>query len=441
MVSGPFEKVDVGGGRSADLFLLRFDTDGSLISPEAAAGVLDAVAASTDVFFFSHGWNNTFDVAAGNYRQFIQGYAAQGSGPGATNRPMLVGVVWPAASFTMPWEDGPVIAGTSEDAKREAGVRQAADESLDPERSQRLNDLLARPDGLEPAEAQEAAGLMLSFLPDVDPEEGARPPTPEEVLAAWAQLDGESAPAPPDPDDFGDLTSEPQRPSPKSPEAAGFLSKLDPRNLLRMGTVWLMKDRAGKVGAHGVSPLVVRILQNPDVRLHLIGHSFGARVVLSAAAFAPLPRKLASMLLLQPAVNRWCFAGDVVGTGRAGGYQPVVDRVELPILSSMSSHDFPLRQAFHLALRGSNLGEPNIAAIGNTDRYGALGGYGPAGVQAVSQPVRRPGVRYDLDGGSRIIPIDGSGDIDGVPAIGGHGDINNPRTWWALRCLVHPDEA
>jgi hypothetical protein len=32
--------------------------------------------------------------------------------------------------------------------------------------------------------------------------------------------------------------------------------------------------------------------------------------------------------------------------------------------------------------------------------------------------------------------VDGSGDIDGKPAIGGHGDVNNATTWWLLRCLV-----
>jgi hypothetical protein len=145
------------------------------------------------------------------------------------------------------------------------------------------------------------------------------------------------------------------------------------------------------------------------------------------------------MLLLEPAVNRWCFAADVVGTGQVGGFRPVLERVELPVLSTMSSHDVPLRLAFHLAIRGRSLGEPNIAAIGDTDRYGALGGYGPGGLgaAAVTEAARAPGIPYDLDIAQRVIVVDGSGDIDGKPAIGGHSDINNPNTWWALRCLVH----
>lgn len=435
MVSGPFEKVDVGGGRTADLFLLRYETDGSLISQEAQAAVLDALRDTTDVLFFSHGWNNDFEHASDTYRTFISGYAAQGA-PDSDHKPLLVGVVWPAASFTMPWENGPFIAGDPADGQRQAGLAEAAEQTLGDKETQRLQELLARPDKLDPAEAREAAGLMLAFYPGADPEEGVRPPTPDEVLTTWAQIDGASAPAPQAPDDFGEFVDE-DAPQVESPEAAGFLQALNPRNLLRMGTVWLMKDRAGKVGAHGVSPLVRAILETPGVRLHLIGHSFGARVMLSATAFQPLPRKVRSMLLLQAAVNRWCFADNVVGTGRAGGYRPVFDRVELPVLSTLSSHDMPLRQVFQLAMRGSHLGEPDIAALGDTDRYGALGGYGPAGVQAVTQPVRRQGEPYDLSGGARIIPIDGSKMIDGAPAIGSHGDVNNARTWWALRCLVH----
>jgi pimeloyl-ACP methyl ester carboxylesterase len=210
------------------------------------------------------------------------------------------------------------------------------------------------------------------------------------------------------------------------------------RNLLRMGTVWKMKDRAGTVGGLGVSALVTGILADTGARLHLIGHSFGARVVLSALAMRPVSRPARSVLLLQPAVNRWCFAPEVPGLAHGGGYHPVLDRVELPILSTMSTHDFPLHEVFHLALRGSNLGEPKVAAIGDFERYGALGGYGPAGLGAATRrvPVVAPGTTYDLSGDVRVIALDGSGDLGGKPAIGGHGDVISPCTWWALHVLA-----
>lgn len=439
MAEGPFERVDVGGGRSADLYLLRYDANGSLASEQAQEGLLRSLTDATDVFFFSHGWNNTFDVAAAAYRRFIAGYAAQGGGPGTPDKPVLAGVVWPSISFTMPWEDGPLIAGDSDDDERQRGLRAEASERLSGADAESLEKLLSGPGKLPPAEAREAAELMLRFLPGTDPEEGTARPTADEVLASWGQLDGGTAPPPPDPDDFGDFGADEAPGRAEAPQAAGFFGNLDPRNLARMGTVWLMKDRAGKVGAYGVAPLLRRILGESDARLHLIGHSFGCRLLMSAVSISELPRDARSMLLLEPAVNRWCFAQNVVGTGRVGGYRPVLDRVELPVLSTLSSHDLPLRQAFHLAVRGSSLGEPDIAAIGDTDRYGALGGWGPAGLgdAAVTVPAHAPGTPYDLDVPQRVIAVDGSGEINGEPAIGGHGDINNPNTWWALRCLVH----
>lgn len=316
--------------------------------------------------------------------------------------------------------------------------------SLDPAAEARLSELLDGEAALPPEQARQAAEVVLASLrTDADPDDGATPPTVDELLDAWGQLDGGVAAKSADPDDFGDVGAsggaEAGGPVPAEPRAAGVIGTLDPRNLLRVATVWKMKDRAGMVGARGVGPLVREVLGGTDARLHLIGHSFGTRVLMSALAIEPVARPARSALLLQSAVNRWCFATDVAGTGRAGGYRSVLDRVELPILSTWSEHDIPLRQAFHLAVRGSSLGEPNIAAVGDVDRYGALGGYGPAGLGAAggrAAAIAAGSGTYGLAGGERILAVDGSRYIDGAPAIGGHSDINNPTTWWALHCLV-----
>ena len=78
----------------------------------------------------------------------------------------------------------------------------------------------------------------------------------------------------------------------------------------------------------------------------------------------------------QPLVLRPPGAAD----GATGGYHPVLSRVEVPVMTTFSSKDVALHEVFHLALRGRHLGEPDIAAIGDTDLYGALGGYGPSGL-------------------------------------------------------------
>jgi hypothetical protein len=299
----------------------------------------------------------------------------------------------------------------------------------------RLSELIDGRERIPADEARAAAGIVYAAVVSAEGDD-VSPPTVDEFLTAWAALDRGEAVKPRDPDAFRDAAPVTPGQSPDQPQAAAGL--FDVRNLLRMGSVWKMKDRAGTVGGKGVSPLVLRILQDTGARLHLVGHSFGARVVLSALAMRPLPRKARSVLLLQPAVNRWCFAPQVPGLGRPGGYFPVLDRVELPILSTMSTHDFPLHEVFHLALRGGNLGEPNVAAFGDPERYGALGGYGPAGLGAKARRVAvvAPGTAYDLAGEARVIVLDGSGNLDGVPAIGGHSDVVSPRTTWALHSLA-----
>ena len=51
-------------------------------------------------------------------------------------------------------------------------------------------------------------------------------------------------------------------------------------NVLRTATYWEMKNRAGVVGCRGLGPLIGQIdAAAPALRIHLLGHSFGARLV------------------------------------------------------------------------------------------------------------------------------------------------------------------
>jgi hypothetical protein len=438
VVVGPYQTFDRGDGKTVDLYLLRYAEDGRLLSTETERILKNSLDGVTEVYLFSHGWNNTFADASSNYLKFVTGYQgqrAQFNLPAPSDyQPLLIGVIWPSTSFVLPWESGPAIAAESPvEAARTEEMLRLVTAQVGQDAGGRLAELVDGSSGLDEDQARTAAEIVIDGLPFTDAEGGSTPPTVDELLEAWAALDGE-APVPADPNDFG----EPGAPVAADPKAAGFFNKFDPRNLLRMGTVWLMKDRAGKVGGHGVAPLVGHLLGNSPARLHLVGHSFGGRVVLSSIAMAPLPRPARSMLLLEPAVNRWCFAEKLPSRG-SGGYQPVLDRVELPILSTFSKYDMPLTQAFQLAVRGSSLGEPKIAAMGDTDRYGALGGYGPAGLGDLGdvQPAIKAGAaKYAFPAGKEVIAVDGGVDIDGKPAIGGHSDVNNPTTWWALHCLT-----
>lgn len=442
MVVGPYLQYDISDGVTGDFYLLRYADDGRLLSPQTERTLKGKLAGISDVFLFSHGWNNTFADAAKRYRDFIHGFMKETAELGipirAGYKPLLIGVIWPSTSFLMPWEDGPQFAAdTRTEGPRTEEMLRLLTASLDHGTDAKLVELVDGNATLTEASAREAAEIMLDGLRgDHDPDDGSQAPTVNELIEAWAALEGRSSEIA-DPDDFGGVGD---AETAREPATAGGFGVLDPRNLLRVGTVWLMKDRAGKVGSQGVGPLVRYILDNTPAQLHLIGHSFGARVVLSSLAIGtPQARAARSMLLLQPAVNRWCFANNVAGTGRPGGYRPVLTRVELPVLSTFSKHDLPLRQAFHLAVRGSSLGEPEIAAVGDTARYGALGGYGPAGLggKTEEQPALAEGSGfYRFTPGKEVIAVNGGVVLNGKPAIGGHGDISNPATWWALHCLT-----
>jgi pimeloyl-ACP methyl ester carboxylesterase len=221
-------------------------------------------------------------------------------------------------------------------------------------------------------------------------------------------------------------------------QTAGFwgdtLKRILPRDVIRMATVYQMKDRAGRVGATGVRRLLEELLATSETtRLHLLGHSYGAKVLLSALAAASLKpgRKTHSMLLLQPAVSHLCFAEKLPDSTAAGGYHGVPERVARPIFATYSAHDFALHEVFHRALwRSADKGEAGIAALTGAppNIYAALGGYGPRASGEALIDITQPASPLDLSMKARLYGV------DGTATISGHGDINNESTWWLSHC-------
>ena len=437
--AGPYFEVATETGL-APFYALRYDKHGRSQSPlterHAVAAVTEDV---TDVFVFSHGWNNDFATALHRYKAFIQAFHGLRDSYGLefhrSYRPLLVGIFWPSTALVLPWERGPDFAG-DEDAQSEAvdlSLRDAAAEtSTDP---QRVHELAERGD-LAEDEARELLGLVFpAGIPGDADLLGDPARDVEELLAAWAMVDAATDATTPlgSADDFG-AVGEHRR---TDPRAAGLLDKLNPRNLFRLMTVMEMKDRAGVVGTSGVGPLLARLqtVAADEARFHVVGHSYGARVLLVAVGHPtgePLPRPVQSMLLLQPAVNHLCFA-DALPDGREGGFRQVPAKVALPILSTFSAHDFPLTRTFHLALRrGKDLAEAEIAADEPPSEYAALGGYGPRGFAGSKQvDMLDPTDRYELGDGAPELWA-----VNATQRISGHGDVVNASTAWALWCLA-----
>ncbi|MHA7207932.1 hypothetical protein [Arthrobacter sp. MDT1-65] len=436
---GPVVQIAAGRGISLDLYLLRFGKDGRLESPRTADLAIEAARAATDVFVFSHGWNNAYGDALRNYTRFAEGFIAQRADlhlkMPEDYRPVLIGIVWPSTWFVLQAEKGPDIASANggDPGEIEAMISEVTDE-WDSEMRAQLLELVDGVESLNQADAREVAAIILAKWPG-DEDGLSKRPDINNMIDAWKEMDG-SAEAVEDDDEeeIGVIGGSEQ--SDDSVDAAGGFS-LNPRGLLRIASVWKMKSRAGDVGKLGVGPLLTRISKT-GIRIHLIGHSFGARVMLSAVAHSPVfdDIPIQSILLLQPAVNRWCFAQDVARLGKAAGYAKVPNRVVRPIVATRSNFDQPLHEVFHHALRGDNFAELNAAAAGDTDRYGALGGYPPQGIRFVDEEAKPAGTRYNLDVGERVISVDGSRLIDGRPAINDHGDVNSPVTWWTLHNLA-----
>ncbi len=457
--AGPFRRIDGADGSSTSFYVVPFDRNGACEAEQTRAALLDELASGrhTHVVLFSHGWNNDWDAAIGRYEAFIAGFAALRAAHalplGPPYAPLLVGVTWPSTALVLPWEEGPRFAGgppgagaPGREADVEDGLREAA--ALLPEAdARRLRDLAALPRTLEPGEAREMAAMLAGLLDTERDAPWGPAPAADDLVASWRDAptgpdaDAETGADPAGDEEFGTVggggggrggaAASGRREGPADdPRAAGFLEAIDPRWAVRMFTVRLMKDRAGTVGWFGVGPLVRDVLAASAARVHLVGHSYGGKVVLSAAASSASERPIESILLLQPAVNAWCFAA--AHEGRPGGYRSVLERVRQPILSTFSRRDGALTRLFHRALRrAADAGEQRIAGA-PPSRFAALGGFGPqgAGDDARSIPMQLVPDRYPLSpaAGPRVLGLDGG------TRIGGHGDVVNPATAWALYC-------
>ncbi|HVQ08211.1 MAG TPA: hypothetical protein VMS43_07225 [Allosphingosinicella sp.] len=421
-------------GVAMPTWLLRFDKNGNGESPRTLALLLDTLDRDppTDLIFFSHGWNNDFAFAGQLYRTMLGNVeAALAAHPDPARRLLFVGVVWP--SILLPGDPGPVIAGPG-------GALPPAEAAALDDLADRLPDIagrlraLAAKRALADDEASEVAQAIGQAIGDASPAaEGAEPdaaPDAQDVIAA-ARAIGAQLDAPPLTDDFGG-----RRGAGSNVSAAG-LAWLNPVNLLRVLTVYQMKDRAGAVGANGVRALMRDLLAHGSARVHAVGHSYGAKVMLSALCAGPLPRPLESLLLLQPAISHLCFADVVPGRPGPGGYRAALgpDRVIQPILTTYSRHDIPLHDLFHVGLRRrADLGELGVAA-GATSAgsppsvYAALGGYGPRGAgETLVDPIPASAEPWPDVGGARIVGLDGTKDR----RIGGHGDVTTPIAAGAL---------
>ena len=416
---------------------LTFDADG-----DADSGKRDRLLAQVkerdirDLVVFSHGWNSDRSGATRLYSRFFAPFPELA--PQA--RLGYVGVVWPSMRFSdEPIPDFPrsVAAEAARRPVLDEDTRHALLETF-PGRATVIDQIARLLEQQPPEEAElEEFGRLVRTLVDVVP------PGPQVLFAADTLAEG----VPQDePEMFSGSTAVAceefaralaglESPDGESPEVIASFSLPNPwdgaHELLRQATYYAMKRRAGTVGERGLGRVIGQLAAAaPGVRVHLVGHSFGGRLV--SFALRGLPEgvhTVKSVTLLQGAFSHYAFAARLPHDPRAGGVlQGQHNRIDGPLVCCYSRFDSALGTIYPLASRMAGDAEGIVGfdlgrALGA--KWGAMG---HDGVQAV------PGTRaWKLaDALKTKLPTSGCVNIDaadvvkrGGPPSGAHSDITH----------------
>jgi hypothetical protein len=305
---------------------VTFDSSGTLISD---GGLPQAVAASdiTDVFVFSHGWNNSQDSAR---RLYLGMFTLLANQLGARkNSCVAVGVLWPSLLFP---EDDATTPDTPSTGKQLA-------EALKPAFPDAWNHLdeMGRLIDQQPQDVaqlvkfhQLASGLVTT--PGLAKEDEGPAAA---ITASPSAVLGHAAAMAKTPD--GDAQSI------SNPFKALWSGA---REVLRTMSYYEMKNRAGVIGRNGLGPLLNKVAPDGStLRIHLMGHSFGARLVsysltgLPDAAVGPAS-PVKSLLLIQAAFSHFAFADPTPCRAvPRGSLATARNRVDGPLLSTFSRAD------------------------------------------------------------------------------------------------------
>jgi hypothetical protein len=203
------------------------------------------------------------------------------------------------------------------------------------------------------------------------------------------------------------------------------------KDALRVLSYTVMKARAGDIGRAGLGPLLAALHdRSTDVRVHLIGHSFGARLVSFALSGigSPAASPIASLLLLQGAFSHWSFAHAQDNPfGKAGALHTSADRVHGPLVATFSEHDWAVCRWYP---RASFLARQDESDVDEDRRWM---GMGADGFQAVAPAADRSmpasgGLDYGFTPGMfyRVNAANVINNVQTQSFSGAHSDIRHP---------------
>lgn len=377
---------------ATDVEMISFDGNGKI--SELSQLRLDKIkveVAPSDIFVLAHGWNNSLSDARSSYRDFIermQSVACKYSLVSDDYRSLVFGISWPSKVLDQTdSSSGRSITSSQVDRQDLFSYFPRGD----------ISDSEYEQDMLNVEELLDKPEINISKI-DYD--------KISQLFTKYRLVSNEQS---------------------NSDDAAFFLigqsgrglfdSNLTIRQALRIFSYWQMKQRAGIIGAAGVRRMVAELQAAfPSSRFHLIGHSFGCKMLLSCVGENPAsPQKVDTLVLLQGAVSYQAMSP-------IGGYSQVPGRVKGPVVCTYSSNDSALGIPYELASRAAGQTAEGRA----TSKYAALGRIGPEFCvgRVVSAPQAEDNYKfenrvYGLDGGAYIL---------------GHSDLNNEavtRMLWA----------
>jgi hypothetical protein len=421
----------------------HFDKDGAALNQQQVT----VPAGTTDVIVASHGWNNTQEQAEQLYNELFTNFTAVAPDQLQKKKLAIVGVIWPSKKFT-----DVVEAAVAEQARGGGAGFGTSSEAADETIKAKL-DLIAQMFDSKAAKNIQAAKDQLGKL-DSDP--AARKKFVDELRSLLDQsaaheednstlffkLDGSAmleklkTPTPlVSRGEGGGAASLGTHPTATPAGGAAGLGdifsgiKAGAIRFLNYFTYYEMKKRAGTVGQIGVGPMIDRLAPKVQ-RIHVVGHSFGGRVV-TAASMASTTDKLQTMSLLQTAFSHNGFSRSMNGFFRS-----VVDkqRVKGPILVTYTPNDRAVGIAYPTA---SRLSGTVASAFGDKDdKFGGLGRNGAQKlesrevVQGVNQLLAvggsyawQPSSFHNLESSKYIVDPKG-GDA--------HGFVTGKEVAWAI---------
>jgi hypothetical protein len=397
-------------------FEIQFTKEGAVFDQDEVRRVLDfagkGAAEVTDLFVISHGWNNDLDDARALYRKLLARLRERldaGGVQGLAERKLAVlAVLWPSKKFAEKEliAGGAASLGGPVSTRAVQGeierVKDAFDSPTGEADLERAKKLVAKLE-TSPQAQRDFVALLRSLVPQGAADEETPPglfSLPGHELLRRLSKPAFVAPVPA----AGGGASALGSGTAGGAAAVGLLSgiKGGALKLLNFATYYQMKERAGAVGRSGLNAVLRQLRQKrADLKLHLIGHSFGGRLV-TAAALGPegaTPVKAATMSLLQAAFSHFGFARRFDGT-KDGFFRRVIgDKlVSGPVLVTHTHNDRAVGKAYPIA---SQIAGQVASALGDANSpYGGIGANGaqktPETVQGKLLPA---GGKYQLAAG------------------------------------------